>query len=174
MTKPKNGHPANPPERPTPFRVLFRNGVLKVLDAKDRPVEGIIACDIAMRPGVPPLMRMNLAAGAFEVESGAVFMLLDPRFSKMRPIKRVEFADGGDDFMAEEFMAAIQSAQNAAAAAQTPPADQTHQEPPNAAQDHSEHQAADGGNTGGGRGGDGTVGDVQAGGRNNDPSETAG
>lgn len=55
-----------------------------------------------MRPGIPPLMRVNCAAGNFEVEGAPVFTVFDPGTGKMRPVRRIEFADGGSDFVAPE------------------------------------------------------------------------
>lgn len=81
------------------IRVLNWGGELKVLDAKGNTVPGIIGCDVSMRPGVPPLMRLNLAAGNFDADGLPVFGMLDPRENRFRPIARVVFADGPDDFV---------------------------------------------------------------------------
>jgi hypothetical protein len=105
------------------IRVLNWGGDLKVLDAKGNAVPGIIACDVAMRPGVPPLMRLNLAAGNFDVDGLPTFSIIDPTTGRFRPIKRVEFADGGDDFVPVVHVAAPAPpvvAQPEAAAASAP------------------------------------------------------
>lgn len=93
--------PAEPPRKAVPtdhVRVTHWNGQLTVKDAKNRDIPGIIAADVAMRPGAPPLMRLNLAAGNFDVEGLPTYGMMDPRSGRFRPIKGVEWADGTDDF----------------------------------------------------------------------------
>lgn len=102
------------------IRVLNWGGELKVLDAKGNAVPGIIGCDVAMRPGVPPLMRINLAAGNFDVDGLPAFGMLDPRQGRFRPIRRVEFADGPDDFVPPVHVAAPPAASPEAPAPSTP------------------------------------------------------
>lgn len=79
-------------------QVRARNGTLSVLDANGRPIPGITAVDIALRPAKPPLMRLNMVAGNFEVEGVPMFGVTDPRDGRLRPVKRIEFADGDDAF----------------------------------------------------------------------------
>lgn len=102
------------------IRVTNYHGHLSVRDANGLDIPGIIACDVAMRPGAPPLMRINLAAGNFDVEGLPVFGMVDPVSRRFRPIKRVEFADGGDDFVAPVGQPAPPVSSAAPAHAETP------------------------------------------------------
>jgi hypothetical protein len=88
------------------IRVVQRHGVLTVLDARSRPIEGIIAVDMALRPGRPPIMRLNMAAGAFEIEGVPSFAIMDPGTKTLRQVKRIEFADDGPPFEAPDIIAA--------------------------------------------------------------------
>jgi hypothetical protein len=102
------------------IRVLNWDSQLRVLDAKGNQVPGIIACDVAMRPGLPPLMRLNLAAGNFDVDGLPSWQMMDPTMNKFRPIRRVEFTDGGPDFVPPVHVPAPPSAPPEAAAPSTP------------------------------------------------------
>lgn len=150
MTKPRNGHPVTPPKNPDIFRVLHRNGELKILDARDRPVQGIIACDMALRPGMPPLMRMNLAAGGFEVVGVPGWQVFDPKAGKMRPVKRIEFTDGGEDFEPAIHMPAPPPAPPPAPATDVPQSETPASEAANAQGTDPAIPAADGPAAGGG------------------------
>ena len=145
--KPMNGQPANP-EKPDAFRVLHRRGVMKVLDALNRPVEGIIGVDMALRPGQPPLMRMNLAAGAFEVEGVPKFVVFDPKTQKIRPVARIVWEDGEDDFVPAVAMPppVVSAAPPEAPAAPQPETPTT--SPANAPETDTPVQATDGGAAG--------------------------
>lgn len=79
-------------------QVRARNGTLSVLDANGRTIPGITAVDIALRPAKPPLMRLNMVAGNFDVEGVPMFAMIDPTDGRLRPVKSVEFADGGLSF----------------------------------------------------------------------------
>lgn len=130
MNKPMNGNPVKPAKPSGMVRVIHRNGELKLMDARDRPVPGVIACDIAMRPGVPPLMRINVAAGGFEVEGVPTYQVIDPTSGKFRPVKRVEFADGGPDWVTPVHEAIPPVAQPGAPATETAPAAEASQQAP--------------------------------------------
>lgn len=145
--KPMNGQPANP-EKPDAFRVLHRRGVMKVLDALNRPVEGIIGVDMALRPGQPPLMRMNLAAGAFEVEGVPKFVVFDPKTQKIRPVARIVWEDGEDDFVPAVAMPAPPATPADQGQANPPQPANTAPEAPNGPQTDTAVQATDGGAAG--------------------------
>lgn len=85
-------------------RIVNKYGVLQVLDARGRNVEGIIAVDMAIRPGRPPIMRLNMAAAAFEIEGTPSFAIMDPGSKQLRPVKRIEFSDGGPPFEAPDIV----------------------------------------------------------------------
>jgi hypothetical protein len=99
------------------IRIVHNFGTLQVIDARGRQVEGVIAVDMALRPGRPPIMRLNMACGAFEIEGTPVFAILDPQTKQLRPVRRIEFADGGAPFEAPD----IVHAPDAGGAAPIPP-----------------------------------------------------
>jgi hypothetical protein len=54
----------------------------------------VLACDILIRPGQPPLLQISLPAGRIDVVGTPLFALVDPDTGRPRVVKRVDWADG--------------------------------------------------------------------------------
>jgi hypothetical protein len=73
--------------------IASKDGIL-VQDARGRAMPGVISVDIALRPGRPPVMRLNMVCGHFDVHSTPVFAVADPATGQPKPIRSIQFADG--------------------------------------------------------------------------------
>jgi hypothetical protein len=54
----------------------------------------VMALDLFIRPGNPPLMQVALPAGMIDVVGKALFAIVDMTTGKPRVVKRIEWADG--------------------------------------------------------------------------------
>jgi hypothetical protein len=126
------------------LKITNQGGQLSIKDARGVEVPGIIACDVAMRPGIPPLMRINLAAGNFEVEGLPVFQMIDPSSNRFRPIAFVRFTDGGPDFVPAPAPPAPPSAPPIPAVTEQPTAETPTTSHANVTEQHSASPASDG------------------------------
>jgi hypothetical protein len=54
----------------------------------------IMALDLFIRPGNPPLMQVAMPAGMIDVVGKALFAIVDVATGKPRVVKRIEWADG--------------------------------------------------------------------------------
>lgn len=76
------------------LRVVASPDGLVVWDVNRKAVPGIISVDISLRPAQPPLMRVNMVCGNFDVAGTPVFAIVDPATGAPKPVARVEFSDG--------------------------------------------------------------------------------
>jgi hypothetical protein len=77
------------------IRVVASPDGIRVWDANRKAIPGIISVDIALRPTSPPLMRVNMICGNFDVAGHPIFAVADPATGQPRPVVKIEFADGG-------------------------------------------------------------------------------
>jgi hypothetical protein len=54
----------------------------------------IMALDVFIRQGHPPLMQIAMPAGNIDVVGKTLFAIADPQTGKPRVVKRIEWADG--------------------------------------------------------------------------------
>ena len=54
----------------------------------------VMALDLFIRPGNPPLMQIAMPAGNIDVVGKALFAIVDLATGKPRIVKRIEWADG--------------------------------------------------------------------------------
>ena len=54
----------------------------------------IMALDVFIRPGQPPLMQIAMPAGNIDVVGKALFAVVDPETGKPRVVRRIDWADG--------------------------------------------------------------------------------
>ena len=54
----------------------------------------VMALDLFIRPGNPPLMQIAMPAGNIDVVGKALFAIVDVATGKPRVVKRIEWADG--------------------------------------------------------------------------------
>jgi hypothetical protein len=63
----------------------------------------VLAIDVMIRPGNPPLMSVALPAGPIDVVGKPIFAVVDPASGQPRVVRRIEWADGTTtDFPAPE------------------------------------------------------------------------
>ena len=68
----------------------------------------VMALDLFIRPGNPPLMQIAMPAGNIDVVGKALFAIVDLATGKPRVVKRIEWADGqSTDFPEPEKVAAV-------------------------------------------------------------------
>ena len=77
------------------LRVIAGPDGILVQDANRKAIPGIFGVDISIRPGKPPVMRVNLICGHFDVAGTPLFAVADPASGQPRLVSRIEFADGG-------------------------------------------------------------------------------
>jgi hypothetical protein len=107
---PEADKPASSPSAKADYvsvRLISDREGVRLIDARGRPVQGVIGVDMALRPGKPSLMRLNMMLAVFEVEGTPVWAVVDPQTNQIRPIRRIEFADGGTPFEAPEGAAIV-------------------------------------------------------------------
>jgi hypothetical protein len=64
---------------------------------------GVLAVDVMIRPGNPPMLSIALPAGNVDVVGNAIFAIVDPASGSPRVVRRIEWADGqATDFPAPE------------------------------------------------------------------------
>ncbi len=76
------------------IRVVASPDGLVVWDVNRKAVPGIISVDISLRPAKPPLMRVNMVCGNFDVAGTPMFAIVDPATGAPKAVTRVEFSDG--------------------------------------------------------------------------------
>jgi hypothetical protein len=76
------------------IRIIASAEGTTVLDANRKSIANVFGVTIALRPNKPPVMQINLIAGAFDVQGKALFMAADPAGGAPKPVKSIEFYDG--------------------------------------------------------------------------------
>lgn len=107
---------AGKPKRYDQIRVIASAEGLTVKDALGGNMQ-TLGVDIGLRPGLPPVMVVRLAAGAFDVQGVAQYLAFDPETNAPRAVRRIEWADG----TAIDFPLPPPPAQAAADASPPPP-----------------------------------------------------
>lgn len=69
------------------------------------------AVDIAVRPGKPPVVRLGLYCGNFDVAGVPVFSVADPATGRPKPVRKIIWFDGTSTDFPEPPLEAAQFAQ---------------------------------------------------------------
>ena len=89
------------------LRVIASPQGFAVYDSSRRKLN-ILALDLFLRPGNPPLMQIAMPAGNIDIVGKALFVVVDLATGKPRVVKRIEWADGqSTDFPEPEKVGAV-------------------------------------------------------------------
>ncbi|PJI56010.1 hypothetical protein CTI14_00305 [Methylobacterium radiotolerans] len=67
---------------------------ISVTDAEGQPIKGIGGAEISIRPDDVVRLKLEICLSELKLSGAATFMVADPRTGKMKPVARIEFADG--------------------------------------------------------------------------------
>jgi hypothetical protein len=67
---------------------------ISVTDAEGQPIKGIGGAEISIRPDDVVKVKLEICLSKLNLSGVPTFMVADPRTGKMKPVVRIEFADG--------------------------------------------------------------------------------
>ena len=76
------------------LRVIASPNGVTVVDEKRNALTNVFGINLAVRPGKPPVMQLNLLAGAFDVAGVPTFLAADPAGGPPKAVKSIEWWDG--------------------------------------------------------------------------------